>query len=163
MTILKVTEYPNTILSKKAKRVEKVTSKERRLIEDMINMMYEENGVGIAAPQAGVSKQIIIISPNARRSEERVLINPEILELSQEEDITSEGCLSLPGLSCEVVRAKKIKFQAMDLKGTKKVEIAQDFPARVLQHEIDHLNGRLIIDRIDFNRRQSLLASYRRL
>ncbi|MBI4358879.1 MAG: peptide deformylase [Candidatus Omnitrophica bacterium] len=164
MAVLKVVEYPDALLSKKAKLIEKITLKELRLIEDMIETMFKKEGVGIAAPQVGVSKRIIVISPNARRGEERVLINPEILESSEENGMVSEeGCLSLPGISCEVARAKKVKYQAVDLNGVKRVEVAHDFPARVLQHEIDHLNGRLIVDRIDFNRRQALLASYRRL
>ena len=134
-----------------------------RLIKDMIDTMYQEDGVGLAAPQVGVSKRIIVVSPNARRGEERVYINPEIIESSPEKEIGLEGCLSLPGISCEVQRSKKIKFKALDLNGVEQAEELLNFPARVIQHEIDHLNGVLIIDRVDFNQRQSLLGTYRRL
>ena len=163
MAILKVIEYPNPVLSQKASPIEKVSEKELRLIQDMVDTMYAEDGVGIAAPQVGVSKRIIIISPNARRGEERALINPEIIEQSQEELTDFEGCLSLPGVSCEVRRPKKVKFRSWDTNGKEQLEELEHFPARVLQHELDHLNGILMIDRVNFNRRQTLLGSYRKL
>ena len=163
MAILKVLEYPNPILSKKATPADAVSEKELRLIQDMTDTMYQEDGVGLAAPQIGVLKRIIVVSPNGRRGEEHVYINPEIIKSSLEEEIGLEGCLSLPGASCEIRRAKKIKFQALDLNGSKNVKELEGFPARVIQHEMDHLNGVLIIDRVDFNRRQALLGTYRHL
>ncbi|MBI3999080.1 MAG: peptide deformylase [Candidatus Omnitrophica bacterium] len=163
MAVLKIVEYPNPVLSKKAKPIETISQKELRLIQDMIDTLYQEDGVGLAAPQVGVSKRIIVVSPNAERGEERVYINPKIIKTSPEEETGLEGCLSLPGVSCEVRRAKKIEFRALDLKGIDKTESAQGFLARVIQHEIDHLNGILLINRVDFNQRQSLLGTYRRL
>ncbi len=163
MANLKVLEYPNSVLSGKAKLVESISKKDLQLIRDMIDTMYQEDGVGLAAPQVGVPKRIIIVSPNAHPGEERVYINPEILQSSSEQEIGLEGCLSLPGISCEVRRAKKIKFKALDLNGSEKIEDFENFSARVIQHEIDHLNGVLIIDRVDFNQRQTLLGTYRRL
>ena len=163
MAILKVLQYPDPILSKKSNPVDDLTEKERGFIQNMIDTMYQEDGVGLAAPQVGVSKRIIIISPNACPGEETVYINPEIIESSKEEEIGLEGCLSLPNISCEVRRPKKIKFRALDMRGFERVDQAQDFRARVIQHEIDHLNGVLIIDRVNFNQRQALLGSYRRL
>ena len=163
MSVLKVIHYPESVLTKKAKAVDVIGQKELRLIRDMIDTMYQEDGVGLAAPQVAASKRIIVVSPNARRGEERVYINPEIIESSQEEEIGLEGCLSLPDISCEVRRAKKIRFRALDINGTEQIEQVCDFPARVIQHEIDHLNGVLLIDRVDFHRRQALLGTYRRL
>ena len=163
MSLLKVIHYPNPTLSKKAEAVERITQKEERLIQDMIDTMHQEDGVGLAAPQVGISKRIIVISPNAKPGEERALINPEILERFGGEEMGLEGCLSLPGISGEVRRAKKIKFQARTLKNEKITELATDFAARVIQHEIDHLNGILLIDRVDFDRRQALLSEYQRL
>ncbi len=163
MAILKVLEYPNSVLSGKAQSVESIGKKDLQLVSDMIDTMYQEDGVGLAAPQVGVPKRIIIISPNARPGEEQVYINPEILQSSSEQEIGLEGCLSLPGISCEVWRAKKIKFKALGPEGSEKIQELENFPARVVQHEIDHLNGVLIIDRVDFNQRQTLLGSYRRL
>ncbi len=163
MAILKILEYPNSILSTKAKAVESLNKKDFDLIRDMIDTMYQEDGVGLAAPQVGVSKRIIVVSPNARRGEEQVYINPEIVQSSAEQDIGVEGCLSVPGISCEVRRAKKIKLKAQNLKEVEQIEEFENFPARVIQHEIDHLNGILLIDRVDFNQRQALLGTYQRL
>ena len=163
MATLKIREYPDQILQAKAKPVSSISKKDLELIQDMIDTMYQEDGVGLAAPQIGISKRIIVVSPNAQRGEERVYINPEIVELSHEEETAVEGCLSLPGISCEVRRAWRIKFKVLDLKGKEKIEEALGFAARVVQHEVDHLNGILLIDWLDFNRRQVLLGSYQRL
>lgn len=163
MSILKVIQYPNPVLSQKAERVQKLNKEDLRLIQNMIETMYEEDGVGIAAPQVNVSKRIIVISPNAKRGEEEAYLNPELIESSKEVELGVEGCLSLPGISCEIWRSKRVKFSALDSKGRKVVGELRDFPARVIQHEIDHLNGTLIIDRVDFNQRQTLLNDYRRL
>lgn len=163
MVVLKVIEYPNPILNKKAERVGKLGKEDFRLIQGMVETMYEEDGVGIAAPQVGADRCIIIVSPQAKRGEEQVYVNPEITEASQEGEIGLEGCLSLPGISCEIRRSKRIKLEALNLKGQNVVCEFQDFPARVVQHEVDHLNGVLIIDRVDFNQRQTLLSGYQRL
>ena len=163
MSVLKVLEYPKPILSAKAKLVDSITKKDLHLISDMIDTMYKEDGVGLAAPQVGVSKRIIVVSPNARRGEEQVYINPEILQSSSEQEIGLEGCLSVPGISCEVRRAKKIKLKALTPNGAEQTQEFENFPARVIQHEIDHLNGILLIDRVDFNQRQTLLGTYQRL
>ena len=163
MALLKVLEYPNPILSKKATLVHKAELKNLRFIRDMIDTMYQEEGVGLAAPQIGISKRIIIVSPNAEPGKERVYINPEIIESSPEEETAVEGCLSLPGISCEMRRSKRIKLRSWDLSGAESIEELRNFPARVVQHEIDHLNGVLLIDRVDFNRRQALLGTFRRL
>lgn len=163
MATRKIIEYPNPILSRKAKSVDRLNQKDIRLIEDMIDTMYHEDGVGLAAPQIGISKRIIVVSPNAKLGEERVFLNPEIIQSSREEEIGVEGCLSVPGISCEIRRAKKIKLQAMRVDGSKLIEEFIDFPARVIQHEVDHLNGILLIDRVSFNERQTLLSSQKRL
>jgi len=163
MAILKIRQYPDAVLSRKSEPLIRIRQKDLALVQDMIDTMYHEDGIGLAAPQVGVSKRIIVVSPNAKRGEERAYINPEMVELSPEEETEIEGCLSLPGIACQVRRAKRIKFKAMDLKGEEKIEEAWDFPARVVQHEVDHHNGILLIDRLDFNQRQVVLGSYRRL
>ena len=162
MTKLKILQYPNPSLAQKAKPIIRIGKEEEKLIRNMIEAMYSDDGVGLAAPQVGVLKRIIVISPNARPGEERALINPVILEASGSE-IGLEGCLSLPGISGEVRRARKIKFHALDMKGRQISEECEDFPARVIQHEIDHLEGILLIDRVDFDKRQELLSAYQRL
>ena len=163
MAILKIREYPDPVLSMKAKSVGTIGPKELRLIQDMIETMYQEDGVGLAAPQVGISQRIIVVSPEGEPGEEEVYINPEIFESSQDEEVGPEGCLSLPGVSCDVRRTKRIRLRALDLQGKQRTQDLKDFHARVVQHEIDHLNGVLLIDRLDFNRRQMLLGSYRRL
>src|SRR3989338_2287049 len=144
MPVLKVIQYPNLILSQKAERVQKLREGDFRLIQGIVETMYEEDGVGIAAPQVGITRRIIVVSPQAKRGEEQVYVNPEITEASQEAEVGLEGCLSLPGISCEIRRSKRIKLEALNLKGQKVVCEFQDFPARVVQHEVDHLNGVLI-------------------
>lgn len=162
MAQLKVIYYPEKVLLKKAEKVRSVKEIGKKLINDMTETMFARDGVGLAATQINLSKQIAIICPSTKRGEEQILVNPEIIESSGEE-IAQEGCLSLPGISAEVKRATKIKFRAMDLKGTTYTEMAEGFPARVIQHEIDHLNGILIIDRVDFDRKQELLKDYPQL
>ncbi|MBI4115232.1 MAG: peptide deformylase [Candidatus Omnitrophica bacterium] len=162
MTILKIRTYPDPILQKKAEPVSRFGTEEQRLFDDMIKTMYTADGVGLAAPQVGISKRILVASPTMTQGEEYVFINPEILE-ARGREMGLEGCLSLPGISGEIPRAKVVRFRALDREG-KPLEIeVKDFFARIIQHEIDHLNGVLLIDRVDFDKRQELLASYQRL
>ncbi len=162
MAKLKVLTYPNPILSKKAEPITEIGVRERDLIKNMIQTMYAEGGVGIAAPQVGVSKRIFIASPNAKRGEEEVFINPVIIKAVGEQ-FALEGCLSLPEISGEVRRAKTVEFECMGLDGKKRQGKVIDFMARVFQHELDHLDGKLLIDRIDFDQRQAILSGYQRL
>lgn len=145
MAILKLQKYGSPILREKALPVNKVNDEIKELVKDMIETMYAQGGVGLAAPQVGVSKRIIVID-----SEEKgvlVLINPVIIKregVSNEE----EGCLSVPGIYSTVRRSSLITVEAMDLE-EKKIQITQEgFLAIVLQHEIDHLDGYLFIDRV---------------
>ena len=158
----KIVVYPNAVLTKKASPVKPVGSAERKLISNMIDVMYREGGVGIAAPQVGVSTRIFIACPNAKRGEEIIFVNPVILKTFGEQ-IGLEDCLSLPGVSGEVRRAKKIEYERTDGNGNVVQETASDFLARIIQHEIDHLDGKLLIDRVDFDQRQELLSNYQRL
>lgn len=123
------------------------------LIQEMLQTMHEHNGIGIAAPQIGIDQRVIAIDlgdgPIA-------LINPEIIEESDEKEVMEEGCLSVPQVYVEIERALKIRVKGLSPNG-KPVELqAQGFLARVFQHEIDHLNGILITDRISFTKRQLL-------
>lgn len=162
MTLLKVRVYPDPILKKKADPLTEFGPKEQKLFDNMIETMYLEDGVGLAAPQIGVSKRILIASPTMKKGEEFVIINPEIYETSGRE-VGLEGCLSLPGISGEVARAKRIKVRYQDRKGDRRDAEWRDFFARILQHELDHLDGILLIDRLDFDKRQQALMSYQRL
>ena len=162
MALLKIRTYPDPLLKKKAEPLTKFGAEEQKLFDSMIETMVAADGVGLAAPQVGISKRILIASPTMTEGEEYVFVNPEIIE-ARGRELGLEGCLSLPGISGEIPRAKIIRFRALDRNG-KPVEMeAKDFFARIIQHETDHLNGILLIDRVDFDKRQELLADYQRL
>ena len=162
MALLNIKKYPDPILKKKAEPLTKFGPEEQKFFDNMIETMYAEDGVGLAAPQVGISKRILIASPTLTPGEEYVVVNPEILE-AQGRVLGVEGCLSLPGISGEIPRAKIIRFRALDRNGKPLEMEARDFFARIIQHEVDHLNGILLIDRVDFDKRQELLATYQRL
>ncbi|HDK26469.1 MAG TPA: peptide deformylase [Candidatus Atribacteria bacterium] len=154
MAILEIKVYGDPILREKSKPVEKIAPEILNLIKDMTETMYAASGVGLAAPQVGVSKRIIIVDGG----EEGViaLINPKIVD-EEGEVIAEEGCLSLPGIYANVKRSSKVTVEALDLDG-EHIEITkEDLIARALQHEIDHLEGVLFIDRIGRTKRQLLL------
>lgn len=134
----------NTILRKQAKKVENIDNKVLTLLEDMADTMYQEDGVGLAAPQVGVLKRLVVIDIGAGLIK---LINPEIMEQSgQQKGI--EGCLSVPGISGEVVRPHKVCIKAQNETGAYFELEGTDLFARAICHEIDHLNGVLFIDKI---------------
>ena len=159
MALLKVRVYPDPILKKKAEPLSEFGPAEQKFFDDMIETMHVEDGVGLAAPQVGVSKRLLIACPTVKRGEEYVIVNPEILESSGRE-MGAEGCLSLPGIQGEVARAKKIKLRYQDRTGKVITTELKDFFARIIQHEMDHLDGVLLIDRVDFNQRQEILSQY---
>ena len=159
MAKLKVYEYPHPILKKKAEKVEKVDDELRKFLDDMLETMYESVGVGLAAPQVGVSKRIVVIDA-AREDEEPApmyFINPEIVWRSEEKEICEEGCLSVPEMRAEVERPASVKVQYLDYHGKECELLAENFLAVVVQHELDHLDGILYIDRISRLKRQMLL------
>ncbi len=141
--------YPDPFLLKKAAPVSRVDEKVRELIRDMFETMRAASGVGLAAPQLGVGKRVITvdISPVEKEVAPLALVNPEIVESRGLEEGT-EGCLSLPGIEGVVPRAEFVLVKAMDEQGRPVQIAARGFLARALQHEIDHLDGVLFIDRI---------------
>ena len=154
MAILEIKEYGDPILREKALLVEEITSDILNLIKDMAESMYASSGVGLAAPQVGVSKRIITIDEDEEKL--LVLLNPEIIK-SEGEAVDEEGCLSLPGIYSEVERSSKVTVKALNENGDS-IEITKEgLTARALQHEIDHLNGILFIDKIGRMERQILL------
>ncbi len=147
MAILKVVKYPDKTLKTKAVEIQEITDAEKRLAKDMIDTMYAENGVGLAANQVGVLKQIFVASADHVRGSEMVFINPKIVK---KEGVVKEfeGCLSVPEFFEPVKRAKRVWMKALTLDG-KTVEIkGEGLLSRIIQHEIDHLNGVLFIDRL---------------
>ena len=147
MAILKVRKYGDPVLRRKAEPVREVTPEIRRIIDDMVDTMYEEVGIGLAAPQVGVSLRLMVVGDEDGRGAQAV-INPVIVERNGE--ITAEeGCLSLPGIFGPVARAERIRVEAQDVNGRELTIEARGLRARVLQHEMDHLDGILFIDHLD--------------
>ena len=158
MTKLKLYEYPHPILKKKAEKVAAVDDNLRRLLDDMLETMYADNGCGLAAPQIGVSQRIVVIDIAGEGEEPApmYMVNPEIVWASEEKEICEEGCLSVPGQRAEVERPASVRIKYLDYNGEPQEILAEDFLA-VAQHEIDHLDGILYIDRISRLKRQMLL------
>ena len=149
MTVLKLQEYPHPILKQKTEKVEKVDAEVKKLLDDMLETMYASNGCGLAAPQIGVSKRIVVIDI-AHEDEEPnpiYMVNPEIIWKSEEKVCGEEGCLSVPGQRAEVERFVSVKIKYLDYKGNEQELLAEDFLAIAAQHELDHLDGVLYIDK----------------
>lgn len=159
MTKLKLYEYPHPILKKKAEKVEKVDNDLRKLLDDMLETMYASNGCGLAAPQIGISKRIVVIDIAHEDEEPQplYLVNPEIVWQSEVKEISEEGCLSVPGQRAEVERPAAVRIKYLDYKGDEQELLAEDFLAVAAQHEIDHLDGVLYIDKLSRLKRQMLL------
>ncbi|MBM7623305.1 peptide deformylase [Sporohalobacter salinus] len=144
MAILSIRTIGDPVLRTETKPVDEITDQTKKLIENMKDTMYDASGVGLAAPQVGISKQIIIVDVG---DGPLTLINPEIVDSSGAE-IDEEGCLSIPGENGKVERASKIVVEALNSDG-EEVEIeAEGLLARALQHEIDHLEGTLFVDKV---------------
>lgn len=161
-----LTLYPNPILAVSATKVNinaLVTNKFRDMVSSMFETMYRSGGVGLAATQVGIDARILVGNPKGRDfhlSSSFVLVNPEIIDKSGEQtDI--EGCLSLPGIYAPVTRYDYIKVETIDLGGQPKTIEASGFTSRIIQHEIDHLNGIVFIDRLSPQNRD--LISHRLL
>ena len=157
--------YPNKVLTKPTQKVDYIDKEIRNLIKDMFETMYDAEGVGLAANQIGVPLSVMVIdttpkedSPNLKL----VLINPEIIS-SEGKIKYKEGCLSFPGLSVEVERAKKVKVRALNEHGEPIELELEGFPAIVFQHEFDHLQGITFIDRLKGWKRRLALEKYRKL
>lgn len=149
MAVLPVVKYPNKVLKTKTADVDRITEVERKLVRDMIDTMYAENGVGLAANQVGISKQIFVASADQVRGKELVFFNPRIVK---REGVIKEfeGCLSVPEFYEPVRRSKTVWLRGKSLEW-KDVEVkATGLLARIFQHEVDHLNGFLFIDRLGF-------------
>ena len=159
MAKLKIRTYPDPVLKKKAAPVADFGLALQKLFDDMIETMHTSDGVGLAAPQIGISQQIFIACPTMRRGEEHVMVNA-VLEKKSGTVVGNEGCLSLPGISGEVLRAQKVRLSFQDRRGKKHTVELEDFFARVIQHEMDHLNGILLIDHFKGGEREKLLAQY---
>ncbi len=156
MAVREIRKIGDPVLREKSKVIEKIDDKLENLVGDMIDTLKEAGGVGLAAPQIGVTRRVIIVNLG---EEIKVFVNPEIRALNRKQAESNEGCLSIYSIKdfC-VKRFDKIEVRAKDLKGKNIVLTAEDLLARIFQHEIDHLNGVLYIDRLDRKSRRELLA-----
>jgi len=160
--ILDIRKFPDRMLRQKAEPVYEITDAERKLVRDMFDTMYFAKGVGLAAPQAGVLKRIIVCNPTGQREDEMALINPKIIYRKGKKIKDCEGCLSIPSLSGEVPRYSIIGVSGKDASGKAiKLEVS-DMLARIIDHETDHLDGILFIDRMGLIKRKLLLAKYKK-
>ena len=141
----RIVEYPNPILRKKAIVIKEITDEVKRLAKDMKEIIMEKDGIGLAAPQVGASKRLIAVF---LKDKPEVFLNPKILRKSRKTNIIEEGCLSFPGLFLKIKRAKDIDLEYLNLNGERIKMKVEGLLARVFQHEIDHLDGILFIDRI---------------
>jgi peptide deformylase len=159
-----VLKYPHPVLAKKGEPVTEFTPELAQLVDEMFDSMYAAEGIGLAAPQIGISKQITVIdvSFNERPEEKLVLINPEILE-REGSQVEEEGCLSLPDIREKVKRSAWVKVRAQNAKGEFFEVEGDDLLARALEHEIDHLHGILFIDRLSMLKRDLVQRRIRKL
>lgn len=136
------------ILAKRAKEIPEITARIRDLAADMIETMYDAEGVGLAGPQVGILKRIVVIDISEERDAPVVMINPVIT--AQEGSQTGwEGCLSVPGKSGQVTRPMKVTVEFTDLEGTRQTMEAEEFMARAVCHELDHLDGHLYVEKVE--------------
>ena len=147
MAVLRVRRYGDPVLRRRAREVDAVTPEIRRLVEDMTDTMYDEVGIGLAAPQVGVSLRLMVVSDADNRGVQ-ALVNP-VISAQGGSVKAEEGCLSLPGIFAQVTRAEWVTLDAQDLEGRPVSLTARGLRARVFQHEVDHLDGVLFIDRLE--------------
>lgn len=153
MSILDILKFPDPRLRTVAKKVEIVDDQIRQLIDNMIETMYLERGIGLAATQVNVHKRLLVLDISEAQDSPRAYINPEIV-YQRGSQVCEEGCLSVPGIFAEVKRAEEIRVTALDRDGNKIEQDADGLLAVCLQHELDHLNGKLFVDYLSPLRQQ---------
>ena len=148
MTIKKLITVPDELLRKKSQNIEKVSADEKKLIKDLFETMYHHKGIGLAAIQVGIPKKIIVLDVNQKDDEKNPLcfINPVVKKISNEKSKYEEGCLSIPNTFIEIERPKTCIVEYVGIDGKKKIMECDDLLSTCIQHEINHLDGKLIID-----------------
>jgi peptide deformylase len=159
MAVLPILTAPDPRLKAKAKRVEKVDAEIRRLMDDMLETMYAAPGIGLAAPQVGALVRVVVIDIGKTEADRNPLFmaNPEIVEVSEDDNTYEEGCLSVPTHYAEVVRPRQVKVRFLDHQNEIRELEADGLMATCIQHEMDHLDGVLFIDRISSLKRNMIL------
>ena len=150
MTVKEIITVPDEILKKVSKPIEKIGVNEKKLIDNLFDTMYNSNGIGLAAVQIGILKRILVIDVSTKdeKNQPIVLVNPVIKNLSDEKSIYEEGCLSIPETFIEIERPKICEVEYIDRKGSKKILKCDGLLSTCVQHEINHLDGKLIIDHL---------------
>ncbi len=156
MAILPVLRFPDEKLRTKAQPVTDVNDEIRKIISDMFETMYAENGVGLAATQVDIHQRIVVIDVSENKEHPYVLINPEIIRKSDETLINEEGCLSVPGCYAKVDRSVDVTVKALDENGKEFSLDGEELLAICIQHELDHLNGVLFVDYLSPLKRQRI-------
>lgn len=147
---IKIVEYPDPILRAKNKRIDTFDDNLKKLVDEMFDIMYKTDGIGLSAPQVGLNVQLMVFNPVGERGEgeEIVLVNPRVTKYSKKMVLFDEGCLSFPGIYADVKRPESVKIDARDVTGVRFAFSLSELPARVFQHEFDHLQGVLFFDRM---------------
>jgi peptide deformylase len=156
MAVLDILEFPDPRLRTRAKPVEQVTDSTRALIDDMLETMYQAPGIGLAATQVNVHQRVLVIDLSEEHCEPQVFINPEITVLEPELGEYDEGCLSVPGFYETVRRPRRVAVTALDRQGEAFTRELDGLPAICLQHEVDHLDGKLFVDYLSPLKRQRI-------
>ena len=146
MALLSILQYPDPKLHTLARPVQAVDARIQALIADMVETMYDANGIGLAASQVDVHERLVVIDVSDERNEPLVLINPEIIWVSEERVLNEEGCLSVPGIYDGVERATQVRVQALDGAGQLRTIEAEGLLAVCIQHEMDHLLGKVFVE-----------------
>lgn len=163
MALLPILQYPDARLKKIAKPVAQVDERVRKIVRDMTETMYDAPGVGLAATQVDVHERIIVIDISDARDGLIVLINPEIVWASEEKQVCEEGCLSVPGYYDNIERALRVRVRALDEHGASREIEAEGLLADCMQHEIDHLNGKVFVDYLSPLKQTRVKAKMRKL
>jgi peptide deformylase len=159
LALAQIRQYPDPVLRMKAREVEAPDDDLRRLVERMTVLMRDANGVGLAATQVGILRRLFVFQP--ADGEAAAVVNPRIVTRSDETEIDDEGCLSLQGVLVPVERSLRVKLEGVDGQGEPVSYDLEELPARVAQHELDHLDGVLILDRTTAEARKEALATLR--
>jgi peptide deformylase len=165
MAVREIVLLGDPVLRKKAEDVESFDEELRSLVDDMFETMAFAEGAGLAAPQIGISRRVLVADVRRDAGDEArvALVNPRVVETGEEEDRAPEGCLSIPGVSEMVPRPTRVVVEGFDPEGERVRVEAEGLFGRVLQHEVDHLDGILFVDRISPLKRRMLLRKYRKL
>jgi peptide deformylase len=165
MAILEIIKAPDPRLKQVAKPVAKVDAALQKFLDDMIETMYAANGIGLAATQVGDLRRVLVLDVAQKEGEKKPMhiVNPEIVELSDELNVFMEGCLSFPDQFADVTRPKKVKIRFLDYHGEKQEIEADELLATCIQHEIDHLDGKVFVDHISQLKRGMIMRKLQKI